>query len=274
MLARKSKAGVFIAKMRSQTFHIMVIHDMKEMSVPFGFIVIRHVISPRTDIYWQESYDCIRHVYPDVPIIIVDDHSTHPVSNKAMTGTTIIESPFPPGRAELIPYLVYAQMNPPPFDVAVVLHDSVFVQQPLVINPADITDFRILWDFAHWHDQPEDEERLIRLLCHPDDLLAFHSDQDAWTGCFGVMSAIRHSFLQKIDKRYDLVRLVEGVSKRFHRMSLERVWACLLQKEGGRHPPLYGGVHDFFDWGVNIEDYQNLRNTFRHMPLVKVWTGR
>jgi len=247
---------------------------IRKMSAPFGFLVVRHVSSARTDVYWQESVDCIRRVYPDVPIIIVDDHSTHPVSEKAMTGVSIIPSPFPPGRAELVPYLVYAQMDPPPFQVAVVLHDSVFVQQPLAMNPTGVVDYRILWDFAHSHDQPEDEAWLLALLRDPDDLLAFHADPDAWTGCFGVMSIVRHTFLKRLDARYDLTRLVDGVATRYNRMSLERVWACLLQKEGEKHPPLYGNVIDFFDWGTRFEDYRALPNTFRHMPLVKVWTGR
>jgi hypothetical protein len=253
-------------------FHIIKDNDMKEMYAPYGFIVLRHVSSERTNAYWQESYDCIRRVYPDAPIVIVDDHSKFPVSDKAMTGTTVIDSPFPPGRAELVPYLVYAKMDPPPFEVAVVLHDSVFVQKPLALN--EIEDYRILWNFAHSHDQPEDEKRLLRLLRDPDDILAFHADKAAWTGCFGVMSVIRHSFLKRLDARYELARLVPGVENRFNRMSLERVWACILQKEGGIQPTLYGGVHNYFDWGINIEDYRHLPNTFRHMPLVKVWTGR
>ena len=274
-------------------FHIIHTHDMKEMSAPFerktdakpkqfGFIVLRNVLSERSNTYWQESYDCIRRVYPDVPIVVIDDHSTFPVSAKAMTGTTVIDSPFPPGRAELVPYLVYAKMDPPPFEVAVVLHDSVFVQKPLLeihtlcegISDSEIMDYRILWNFPHYYDQPEDEKRLLRLLRDPDDILAFHADKSAWTGCFGVMSVIRHSFLKRLDARYELERLVPGVEKRFNRMSLERVWACLLHKEGGKHPPLYGAVHDFFDWGINIEQYRSLRNTFRHLPLVKVWSGR
>lgn len=138
----------------------------------------------------------------------------------------------------------------------------------------DFEHDRILWNFQHAWDQPEDEARLLRLLRDPDDILAFHADKSAWTGCFGVMSAIRHSFLKRLDARYELVRLVPSIENRYNRMSLERMWACLLQKEGGKKLPLYGAVHDYFDWGITFEDYRHFPHTFRHMSLVKVWTGR
>ena len=43
-------------------FHIIQNHDMKEMYAPYGFIVLRHVSSARSNAYWQDSYDCIRRV--------------------------------------------------------------------------------------------------------------------------------------------------------------------------------------------------------------------
>ena len=43
----------------------------------FGFIMLRHVNSEETNKYWIESYSCIRSLYPDNMIIIIDDSSNY-----------------------------------------------------------------------------------------------------------------------------------------------------------------------------------------------------
>ena len=47
---------------------------MKTRKSSFGFILLRHVNSEKTNFYWQECYKCIRKYYSN-KIIIIDDSS-------------------------------------------------------------------------------------------------------------------------------------------------------------------------------------------------------
>lgn len=69
-------------------------------SSSFGFIMTRHVNNPRSNLYWQECYRCIRQCYPDVMVMIIDDNSNY--DNIHIIPTTppllnciIIKSEFP-----------------------------------------------------------------------------------------------------------------------------------------------------------------------------------
>ena len=75
-----------------------------------GFIILRHVDSAKTNEYWQECYKCIRNVYPDTKIVIIDDDSNPEfvTNGVSLINTIIIESEFKK-RGELLPYYYYLQ---------------------------------------------------------------------------------------------------------------------------------------------------------------------
>ena len=59
---------------------------MKMSKPTIGFIILRHVNSETTNLYWQLSYDNVRQFYPENDIIIIDDNSNYQyVSNKAQS---------------------------------------------------------------------------------------------------------------------------------------------------------------------------------------------
>jgi len=228
----------------------------------FGFIILRHVTDPKTNEYWKHSYDCVRRFYPKAPILIIDDNSAqeHVDTAKVLQNTTIQQSEFP-GRGEFLPYYYFLKLKP--FDIAIILHDSVFINQRVEFS---VSKFCALWDFEHTWDQTEDESRLIQVF-EDAALTSFHKNKDAWKGCFGGMAIITHEHLSQVNEKYDISKLIPLILTRYNRCSFERVIACLMQ---AGEPSVFGKIHDYMPWGVPIE----YKDHFAHLPVIKVWTGR
>lgn len=236
-------------------------------SSKLGFIMLRHVNSQTTDKYWQESYDCIRKLYPTNKIIIIDDNSNYSfVSQKHLSNTEVIQSEYP-GRGELLPYYYYAKNKW--FDKAIIIHDSVFIKQPVHAN---FTNYKILWSFEHNADQPNDEIRILNTLSNCQELVQFHAQKNLWKGCFGGMTMIQHDFLKQLDNKYSISNMLNVIHNRRNRMSFERVFACILQKEYNQDVFLLGNIHKYCQWGYTYEKYKT--HAPQNLPMIKIWTGR
>jgi hypothetical protein len=228
-----------------------------------GFIILRHVTNQYTNQYWIHCYDCIRKYYPEHFIFIIDDNSNYQhITERLLYKTTVINSEYP-GRGELLPYYYY--LHNKLFDTAVILHDSVFINSYIDFT---VNKYKLIWDFDHHSDQIEDETRMIKLFNDPE-LLHFYENKDLWKGCFGCMTIIEHDYLTEIKNKYDISRLLDCISNRYNRCSFERVLACLLQKNV-KNDTLLGNINDYCIWGIVFDD----KHYCKHLPLIKVWTGR
>ena len=228
-----------------------------------GFIILRHVNSEQTNNYWNYCYDCIRKYYPENLILIIDDNSNYEfIKERSLYKTTIINSEYL-GRGELLPYYYY--LHNKLFDTALILHDSTFINTHIYMN---VNKYKILWDFEHHWDQIEDETNMINLF-NDKELLSFYETKDLWKGCFGCMSIITHDYLTYINNKYDISKLLDVITSRYNRCSFERVIACLLQKHQ-QNEPLFGDIFNYCPYGIHFND----RDNYKHLPLIKVWTGR
>ena len=231
-----------------------------------GFIILRHVNNELTNRYWIECVNCIRQYYPENNILIIDDNSDYNfITNEQLYKTTVINSEYPQ-RGELLPYYYY--LHNKLFDVAVIIHDSVFVNRHVDIN---VENYKFLWEFEHWWDHIEDETRMINIFNDPE-LTNFHENKDLWKGCFGGMSIITHDYLTHINNKYDISKLLDCVLNRHNRCSFERVIGCLLQKEGKKES-LFGNIHNYIDWKWGEITFDN-KDNYRYLPFIKCWTGR
>jgi hypothetical protein len=131
-----------------------------------------------------------------------------------------------------------------------------------------VEKYRFIWDFDHDWDRPDDEIRMINVF-NDLELTEFYNNKHLWTGCFGGMSIITHDYLTFINNKYDISKLIDCVLNRDNRYSFERVFACLLQKEGNQIT-LLGNIHKYQDWGKSFDEIDN----YKHLPLIKCWTGR
>ena len=228
-----------------------------------GFIILRNVRDKLTNIYWNRCYDCIRKYYPEHLILIIDDNSNYKYIQKRILYKTIIINSRYRGRGELLPYYYY--LHNKLFDTAVIIHDSVFINRHIDTN---VDKYKLIWEFEHDWDQIEDETKMI-MLFNDVELLKFYQNKDLWKGCFGGMSIITHDYLMCVDNKYDISKLLDHVLTRFNRCSFERVIACLLQKNEKKET-LLGNIHSYCPWGINIKQINNCK----HLPLIKIWSGR
>jgi len=229
-----------------------------------GFIMLRHVNSELTNLYWIHCYNCIRKYYKKNKILIIDDNSNYKyITNHELYKTIIINSEYHK-RGELLPYYYY--LHNKLFDTAVIIHDSVFINK--YINFDVVNKYKIIWNFQHNWDQIKDETRMIKAFKN-EELLDFYKNKKLWSGCFGGMTIITHNFLRYINNKYNIHRLLDYVVTRYNRCSFERVIGCLLQKEYPSEP-LLGDIHKYTNWGITF----NKKDDYNHLPLIKIWTGR
>jgi hypothetical protein len=228
-----------------------------------GFIIIRHVNNEKTNKYWIHCMNCIRQYYPENKILIIDDNSNYDfITDPPLYNTTIINSEYPK-RGELLPYYYY--LHNKLFDTAVILHDSVFINKYIDFS---VDKYKFLWEFEHEWDQIEDETRIIDIF-NDSELKEFYENKPLWKGCFGCMSIITHDFLTYINDKYDISKLLDCVLNRNNRRSFERVLACLLQKEATKET-LFGDIHKYCKWEITFEEIDQ----YKHLPIIKCWTGR
>ena len=229
-----------------------------------GFIILRHVNSSETNQYWIHCYNCIRKYYPENYIVIIDDNSNPEfISNIQFYKTQIIYSEFHK-RGELLPYYYYAYNHF--FDIAVIIHDSVFINKYIDMN---VDKYKIIWNFEHYWDQIEDETRIINVF-DDSELLDFYHNKSEWTGCFGGMVVITHEFLKEVNLKYKIDKLLDVIICRYNRCSFERVIACILQKMHPIDGVLLGNIHAYMDWCITF----NQKDDYCHLPMIKVWSGR
>ena len=253
----------------------------------FGFIILRHVNSERTDKYWKLSYESVRKYYPANNILLIDDNSNYDYVDTdyedKLINTKIIRSEYP-GRGELLPYLYYIKNKH--CDVACIIHDSVFINSKF--NEQNIKTSNKLWCFKHNWDQPKDETILLSSLNNNSDLIKLHKNKNEWKGCFGCMSIIKYNLIKIINDNHNLFNLTEVIKYRYNRMSFERVIAVILKyyttknnidsiinydkKKPLTNDSLFGDIHEYCKWGIKLNQIKS--KSIRNLPIIKVWTGR
>ena len=238
-----------------------------------GFIILRHVNSAKTNQYWKECYRCIRYFYPSNKILIIDDNSdtnfltcdTNAIEPE-LHNTTIIQSEYTK-RGEFLPYYYYLKNK---FcDIAVILHDSVFIQQPINFH---VDEYKMLWHFPSYlmKDGQSSGKQIeqIKALGHQGLNRMYENFYlNKFNGCFGAMSIITHDYLSEINTIFQIDKLLPHITCRISRCAFERVFSFLLvykQNErseangaGGKnkHLSLLGDIIKYCKWGITFDEY-------------------
>lgn len=266
---------------------------MQNIDKKFGFIILRHVNSEKTNRYWIECYSCIRRIY-DNKIVIIDDNSDKTFLNTPfeLINCEIVDSEYPK-RGELLPYYYFYKNNY--FDYAVIIHDSVFIQK-FIDFTLHFNDVMFLWNFEHKWNIPVDELYVLEsMIKNKNDelykkLLNFYNKKESWLGCFGVQSLISHEFVSLLNDKYNFFELLNYVNNRNFRMALERIFALICFYEKGnlmQKSAIFGNLHEYttingiqtFGYGFDNYMYDKSNNMGicsikDRFPIIKVWTGR
>ncbi len=249
------------------------------------FIVLRHVSNELSNKYWQHACECIRKFYPFHKIYIIDDNSKQEyVTAISDANTIVIQSEFPPGKGEILPYYYFYTQKLA--QKAYIIHDSVFINTHVL--DVECNDIQFLWSFGDMgflYDYREIEQNLLSKLNFRDELIKlYNSGCPNWYGCFGVMSYITWDFLANIESVYNFFSLIPFINSRQDRCSLERAFAIICQHY--QKIPIrgiYNSIHKYSQYlaGKSFEltynnyiVYSNYFNVFANTPVIKIWSGR
>lgn len=237
----------------------------------FGFILLRCVLKPEDDLLWKEAYRCIRNFYEE-EIIIIDDNSNQDlISNIPLQNTRIIYSDYPK-RGELLPYFYLFKLRL--FKKAVILHDSMFIQNKLYVNNIDAIKF--LWYFDSKSSfEAQKVERLLALLNNHLALLTY-CKQHTWYGCFGVASVVSLDFINLLHEKYNFFILLNYINTKDDRMVLERILGIIVFFELNitvYDCSLFNSIADHFRaFQLTYEQYTKIKKS--NQNIIKIWVGR
>ena len=253
----------------------------------YGFIITRHVNSPTTNKYWNQSIKLIRTFYPFKKIVVIDDNSNYEFVKPEFNykNVEIIQSEYPK-RGELLPYIYFLRHKW--FDNAVILHDSVFIHKRIPFEKITLPVMPL------WHHQYDKDNlgNLLRIssslknnmnlnkkLKGPEVNILGMADPDKFDLCFGVQSYINLRFLEMLEVKYKITNLISVINGRTDRCGLERIMGLLFSIECpklNRIKSIFGHIHRHHrSFGYNFNDYINDFNNNRvYGSFIKVWTGR
>lgn len=243
---------------------------LQQRKKKFGFIIIRNVMDDESNLYWQESYICIRRLYSH-DIIIIDDNSDNKYlkSNLILRNCKIINSKYKK-RGEILGYYYLYQYKF--FDKALIIHDSVFIKKK--INFENYNNIS-LWSFKdHTWDNDSSSIKIIKKFKNENIINLYKSK--IWLGCFGIMSVVNFDFLEKINAKYNFFDIIiNNILNRDDRMTLERIFGCILfyENKDKDKNALLGDIHEYCEWGITYDEYRN-SNITQLLPMVKIWSGR
>jgi hypothetical protein len=251
----------------------------------YGFMITRHVNSEKTNRYWNRCVQCIRKLYPLKKIVIIDDNSNSQYVKPEFDyqNVEIIVSEYP-RRGELLPYYYFYKHRF--FNNAVIIHDSVFFHKRIPFEKMKELKVLPLW---HFNKDKEDIHRTMNLayvlsnsfmiqqkLNLNDNVMGLNHDK--WYGCFGVQSYINLDFLIGLVNKYNLFQLLNVVTCRQDRCSLERIFGILFYTECCdllKRKSLLGDIFHYQRWGYSFEEYVNdVKQKRLPRYTVKIWTGR
>lgn len=247
-------------------------YDIAYSRAPFGFVIVRHVNSKQTDYYWKECYTCIRNWY-DVPILIVDDSSNKEFlhDNMNLVNCRVVYDTEWKGCGELLGYYYFHQLRP--FESAVIIHDSVFIQKRIDFSLRGNMQF--LWTFNSAWDT--ELEQYYHELCGPmpksEEILAFYYLRQ-FRGCFGLMSVIKWDFLDLLAEDGLFLALEQIKGRRDARSALERVLGFMAFRRDPTIQAKWGEIHSYMRWGTTFLEYLAPGSISTNLDVVKVWTGR
>ena len=246
-------------------------NNVIENNLDFGFIITRHVTSKKTNRYWNRNVKLLRTYYPNKLIVIIDDNSNlnfllafHNYKNIITIQSEYI------GRGELLPYIYYSKNKW--FERAVIIHDGVFFHKRINFEKFSNIPAISLWHFASGNQQCHLENNLRIADClNYSDIIKSLLHKQCWVGCFGVQCYIKHDFLQFIMNKYNMSELINVVTCREDRCSLERIFAVIFFMELKITKSIFGDMTLKKMWGGNFDSYIN---NIPSSSVVKVFTGR
>jgi hypothetical protein len=258
-----------------------------------GFIITRCVKTIAHSSYWIECCTQIKVYHPKASLIILDDGSLpelvkekDEVWKSTHDDVHIIHAPPEyQGRGELLA-LWYLVTQPHNLDVAVFIHDSMFLHTSLTPVISQTENVTFLFEFGR--TKPEWLIDFHSLHTSLLQTLPLHIVADIeelqntgdWAGCFGAACVIDTHFAKLLEQRYSILKLMNVITDRPGRCCYERIFALCCQHLLQRPVSgFFGDIHNVpkaftYTFQQYLHDKYYSPNHAFQGGLVKVWSGR
>jgi hypothetical protein len=235
----------------------------------FGFIIVRHINNNISADYWIHCYNHIRKYY-DNNIIIIDDNSDISlIKNIETVNCKVINSEFTKGKGEILGYYYFYKLKP--FDKAIIIHDSVFINKKIDFN--NICEINFLWSFEK--NKWDNSKHIKMMLNKYNNELYNNYINGKWDyGCYGIMSVIDYDFINLLNKKFNILKLINIINNREDRMAFERIFAIMCFTVKSSINVMFDTIHSYCEWGLTYNDYINNKNNIKKLPIIKIWSGR
>jgi hypothetical protein len=258
----------------------------------YGFIITRHVNSTQTNEYWNQCVKLVNTFYPLKQIVIIDDNSnqTFVKENYKYRNLTVIQSEYP-GRGELLPYIYYLKYKW--FQNAVIIHDSLFIHKRIPFEQIKMPvlpfwhhkyDYENLRNILRITSSLKNNNKLINKIIKKDEFIINFKLTNTNTNnnfdlCFGCQCYIKLSFLEMLQNKYNITNLLNSISNRPDRCSLERIFGLIFCEEFPKLVQIKSLFGDIFKYpkvfSYNYDEYNNdCKQKKLKSVFIKVWTGR
>lgn len=216
----------------------------------FGFIVITYCES---DYHIKTLRECISSIrkYHKNEIVIIDDGS--PLETNLFGDIADIKWYKSEVKGyELSPYYMYLKYKY--FDKAIILHDSMHLKEEIKMDDSDI---KIIWSISENRQltktylnvnliEPQtnynrdfniktDKDLMVHLVSNLEDSYFkeqfenFMNQSNSWLGCFGLMTMIKHEFLEKMENETHILSVIPHIKNRRDRQALERIFGIVIK---------------------------------------------
>ena len=233
-------------------------------------LMLRHVPESYFDKLWIATYESIRKFYPETHIKIIDNNSTcaslYPVVN-----CEIIKATYPESRL-YSPFYEFLKMEG--YSKAVILHDGFIFNTYVDFNAIDTVKF--LWHFEiSNYVKHELEIQQLRILDNNEELFTLY-DSKTWLGCLGCLIVIDKQFMDQLESRYKISRLVSNIHNQEDAIAFERVLAvlCYCQYPKLKEAPSIEGSITNMIWGYTYEKYIDNPSAQSDKPFFKLFGAR
>jgi hypothetical protein len=241
------------------------------MSDDLIFIMLRNIPNEKFKNIWIESYNSIRKFYPTKFIYIIDStENKEYIENIETTNCIVFNSEIPNGRL-FAPYYYYLKYLSK-YKKAVIIHDGIIFQQ--CIN-FDSIELKFLWHFeTHEYDNTPVGFDIINNLENNEELKYLYQSKK-WYGTLGCMIVIEYNILQKIQEKYNILKLSTVITNKEYACEFERILSVLCYSEYNFNntTSLFGDISNM-EWGLQLNNYLENKEKYSNYPLVKIFGAR
>ena len=255
----------------------------------YTIYITRHMDGDITSRYWIHNYHCIRRIYSNVNIIIIDDNSNpeYLVNDGNFSDITfqyINETSMNNfiGCGELLPFYMFYKN--PPTTYALFIHDSLFIHKPIHKFIFE-SDYISLWSFKslNWYRQLyANSINILSKFNNGNKLIEIYKQHNVWEGNFGCMCIVSKYYIELLNSKFNFFEVsIKNIHNRYDRMVLERIIPICYKYLHDENPPtIFDDIHSWAltniskMWDLSWKEYIKNESKFQEIPLIKIRSGR